>query len=94
MTRKRIVGFALLAAVVLLGALTVVVWRQSEARAVMAELDATLRRIDEVGAMRGELVRQLAAMEARPWVEEEAGQRLGMRPPEEDEIVIIAAESP
>ncbi len=92
MTRKRIIARAILAVVAVLASLTVVAWRQSAARAVLAELDAVERELAELAETRAELERAVNAMEARPWVAAEAGRRLGMRPPTEDELVITSGD--
>ena len=92
MTRERIIARAILAVAALLASLTVVAWRQSAARAVLAELDAAERELAELSETRSELARVLDAMEARPWVAAEAGRRLGMRAPAEHELVITSGD--
>ncbi len=94
MTRKRIIARAMLAIVTVLAALTVVAWRQSAARAVLAELDSVERELAEVAETRAELGRAVDVMEARPWVAAEARRRLGMRPPAESELVITSGDHP
>ena len=84
---------ATLAAVVLLGALGLVVWRQGRALEALAELDATRRERSLLAADQGELERRIQQLQSRGRVVPEARRRLGMRTPEAAEIVILPGET-
>ena len=73
----------------LLGSLTLVVWRQSHALAVLREMDAVRRERVVAEARRAALTRRVDQLESRARVSEVAGDRLGMRLPAGDEIVIL-----
>lgn len=75
-----VVGTAL-ALAALLAALSLVTWRQSRAREVMAELDRLQREISLVTAERVELARRIQTLESRAHVVAAARERLGMRSP-------------
>ena len=68
-------------------ALAAVAWRQSATGETMAEIATLANEIVAAADRRDELERELLRMDRR-WVVEEAGRRLGMRPPTEEEIVI------
>ena len=68
-------------------ALAAVAWRQSATGETMAEIATLADEIVAAADRRDELERELLRMDRR-WVVEEAGRRLGMRPPTEEEIVI------
>ena len=68
-------------------ALAAVAWRQSAARETMADIATLADEIVVAADRRDELERELLRMDRR-WVVEEAGRRLRMRPPTEEEIVI------
>lgn len=90
MKNRHLVPRAILALAVVLASLTAVAWRQSTARETMQELAAAERELAIVIDEREELARELAAMETRPWTGREAGKRLGMRAPTENEVVIAS----
>ncbi len=73
----------------LLGSLTVVVWRQSRALEVLRELDAVKRERVVEEARRASLSRRVEQLESRARVSEVARERLGMRLPSGDELVIL-----
>ena len=77
----------------LLGSLTVVVWRQSQALAVLRELDAVRRERVIAEAQRSALVRRVEKLESRSRVSEAARAQLGMRLPSGDELVILPMRS-
>lgn len=86
--RTPVVRMALLFAF-LLGSLTLVVWRQSHALAVLRELESVQRERVMEEARRSELVRRVEQLESRTRVSAVAGARFGMRLPSGDEIVIL-----
>lgn len=88
-----VIRLALLFAL-LLGSLTLVVWRQSQALTVLRELDAVRgeRVVEE--ARRAALVRRVEQLESRARVSEAARSRLGMRLPNGEEIVILPLSEP
>ncbi len=88
--KKRIpvIRMALLFALVL-GSLTLVVWRQSHALAVQRELESVRRERVVEEARRSTLVRRVELMESRTRVSAAARERFGMRLPSGDEIVIL-----
>jgi cell division protein FtsL len=73
----------------LLGSLTLVVWRQSQALAVLRELDAVKRERVLEEARRASLVRRIESLESRSRITTEARDRFGMRLPTGDELVIL-----
>lgn len=73
----------------LLGSLTLVVWRQSHALALLSDLDRVRRDRVVEEARRSALLRRLEQLESRTRVSEEAGQQFGMRLPTGEEIVIL-----
>ena len=88
-----VVRIALLFAL-LLGSLTLVVWRQSRALAVLRELDAVRRERVVEEARRAELARRIEQLESRARVSGVAQSRFGMRLPSGDEIVILPLRAP
>jgi cell division protein FtsL len=88
------VAQATVAAVALLGALGLVVWRQGRAREALAELDVARREKGQLVAEQAELERSIQRLESRSRVVPEARRRLGMRTPEAAEIVILPGEAP
>jgi len=78
---------------ILLASLTAVAWRQSTTRETMAALDAADRELALAADEHEEVVRELTALESRPWIGAEAARRLGMRPPSEQEVVITSGGS-
>ena len=72
-----------------LAALSAVAWRQSTALETMEELESVKRELALAADEREELTRRLMLMEGRPWVGEQAAERLGMRSPSEREVMIL-----
>lgn len=75
-------------------ALTAVAWRQSATRDTLAEIDRLSRELAVAADAREELARDVLALQARRRVAEEAGRRLGLRPPREEEVVIASGRLP
>jgi hypothetical protein len=73
----------------LLLSLGLVVWRQARALEALAELDGVRGRRAVLAAERTELARRIQRLESRGWVVPRAERRLGLRPPQADEIVIL-----
>jgi cell division protein FtsL len=73
----------------LLGALTMVIWRQSLALETLGELDQLRDNRALAEAERSELVRKIDELESRATVVAAAQARLGMRVPSAHEIVIM-----
>ena len=71
-------------------ALTVVAWRQSTTRETMEEIGRLSRELAVAADEREELARDVLGLEQRPWVVAEAARRLGLRPPREEEVVIMS----
>lgn len=88
-----VIRLALLFAL-LLGSLTLVVWRQSQALAVLRELDGVRKERVLEEARRAALVRRVEQLESRARVSEAARARLGMRLPTGEEIVILPLGEP
>lgn len=78
----------------LLGSLTLVVWRQSRALAMLRDLDVVRRERVLEEARRALLERRVDALESRARVSAEAGARFGMRLPTGKEIVILPLSDP
>lgn len=78
----------------LLGSLTLVVWRQSYALEVLRELDGVRRERVVAEARRAALTRRVEQLESRARVSEVARARFGMRLPSGDEIVILPLREP
>jgi cell division protein FtsL len=73
----------------LLGSLTLVVWRQSRALEMQRTLEAVRRERAVEESRRTALLRRVEQLESRTRVSEAAGARLGMRLPAGDELVIL-----
>ncbi|HEX6008433.1 MAG TPA: hypothetical protein VFY80_10745 [Burkholderiales bacterium] len=73
----------------LLCALTLVIWRQSDALATLRELDRVRAARALAEAERSDLLRDIEHLESRAVVVTAAGDRLGMRVPSVHEIVIL-----
>lgn len=84
----------ILALVAFGSALTAVAWRQSTTRDTLAELDRLSRELAVAADAREELARDVLVLEERRRVVEEAGRRLGLRPPSEEEMVIASGRLP
>lgn len=78
----------------LLGSLTLVVWRQSHALTVLRELEAVRRERAVEEARRSALSRRVEELESRGRVSAAARERLGMRVPTGSEIVILPLAEP
>ena len=85
---------ATVAALGLLGALGLVVWRQARALEALALLDTSRREKALLIADHAELERRIQQLESRARVVPRARETLGMRTPEATEIVILAGEAP
>jgi cell division protein FtsL len=78
----------------LLGSLTLVVWRQSRALAVLREMEAVRHERVLEEARRSALHRRVEQLESRARVSEVARDRFGMRLPSGEEIVILPLRDP
>lgn len=78
----------------LLGSLTLVVWRQSHALAALRELEAVRRERVVEEARRAALSRRVEQLESRARISNVARKRFGMRLPSGDEIVILPLREP
>lgn len=91
--RSTTVRMALVLAL-LLGSLTMVVWRQSHALAVLRDLEAVRHERVVEEARRSALSRRVEELESRTRVSAVARTRFGMRLPSGDEIVILPLAPP
>jgi cell division protein FtsL len=73
----------------LLAALTLVIWRQSQALETLRDLDKLRDSRALAEAERSDLLRKIEHLESRDYVVGAARARLGMRVPSADEIVIL-----
>lgn len=73
----------------LLAALALVIWRQSDVLATLRELDALRDARALAEAERADLLREIERLESRAVVVAAARSRLGMRVPAHQEIVIM-----
>lgn len=78
----------------LLASLTLVVWRQSRALAMLRGLESVRQERVLEEARRASLERRVGHLESRSRVSEEAGARFGMRLPTGREIVILPLREP
>ena len=78
----------------LLGALTMVIWRQSQAFETLRALDELRDQRALAEAERSDLTRKIEHLESRATVVAAAGTRLGMRVPSAAEIVILPLQGP
>jgi hypothetical protein len=78
----------------LLGSLTVVVWRQSQALEMLRALDSVRSERALAESQRAGLARRIERLESRVWVSEAASSRLDMRLPSGREIVILPMMEP
>ena len=78
----------------LLGALTMVIWRQSQAFGTLRALDQLRDERALAEAERSELGRKIENLESRAVVVAAANARLGMRVPSAAEIVILPLQGP
>ena len=92
---KRFSGASLiaLAMAALLGALTLVTWRQNRALESLADLDTVRAEVSLALAEREELERRIRQLESRAHVVA-AATELGMHMPEAAEIVYLAEDQP
>ena len=89
MRRGAHVGRWALLLALLLGSLTLVVWRQSHALVVLRQLDEVRQERVLEEARRASLMRRIESLESRGRVTVEARTRFGMRLPMGTEIVIL-----
>lgn len=78
----------------LLGSLTLVVWRQNHALTVQRELESVRHERVVEQARRAALARRVEQLESRARVSEAARYRFGMRLPSGDELVILPLREP
>ena len=88
----RLAG-GVVAAVLLLGSLGMVTWRQSRALETLARLDEIRSRTSVAVAEQVELERHIQWLESRGRVVPAARRRLGMHTPDASEQVILSAEA-
>jgi cell division protein FtsL len=95
MNRRRWGFLSLLALgfAALLGALSLVTWRQARAREILAEVDRVRTEIALAEAEESELVRRIQYLESRSRVREWAMANLGMHQPTGEEIVLLEGRS-
>ena len=93
MTGTIRIGRVILVLILYAGALTIVAWRQSTTRETMEEIAGLSRELAIAAEERELLNRDLLGLEQRRWVVAEAGRRLGLRPPREEEVVFVAGGS-
>ena len=93
MTQFSGASLVALAMAALLGALTLVAWRQSRALESLAELDTVRSEVSLALAEREELDRRIRRLESRAHVVE-AASRIGMHTPEASEIVYLTGGQP
>jgi cell division protein FtsL len=88
---SRLTGTTLvaLAVALLLTALSLVAWRQSRAREALAVLDQVRRERTLQEAEKEELLRRIRHLESRGYVVREAQERLGLRVPDDSEMVFL-----
>lgn len=79
---------------VLLGSLTLVVWRQSQALEMQRALESVRRERALAESERAALLRRVEQLESRARVSEAARSRLDMRLPSGTEIVILPMSEP
>ncbi len=73
----------------LLAALTLVIWRQSDVLATLRELDKLRDDRALAEAERSALLREIERLESRPVVAAAARSRLGMRVPQAHEMIFL-----
>src|SRR5690606_28773998 len=85
----RLAGTTLvaLAVALVLSALSLVAWRQSRALEALATLDGVRRERSLQEAEKEELLRQIRHLESRGRVVRDAEERLGLRVPDDSEMV-------
>ena len=93
MSGRARMGRAVLVLALYAAALTMVAWRQSTTRETIEEIGRLSRELAVVADEREELARDVLGLEQRRWVVAEAGRRLGLRPPREEEVVITSGGS-
>ena len=97
MTTRRTPGFVPwvgVVAVVLLGSLGFVVWRQARALEGLVDLAQVRTELGLAIDERVDLERHIQVLESRARVVPEARHLLGMRTPNASEIVILPGEAP
>lgn len=85
---------AAFAAILLVGSLGLVTWRQSRAFETLARLDDIRSRTSLAVAERVELDRHIQWLESRARVVPEARERLGMHTPDASELVYLSGDAP
>jgi len=93
MTGRVRMGRAILVLALYAAALTTVAWRQSTTRETIEEIGRLSRELAVEADEREALARNVLSLEQRRWVAAEAGRRLGLRPPREEEVVITSGGS-
>lgn len=78
----------------LLGSLTLVVWRQSQALEMLRDLEAVRQERVLEEARRSAYARRVEELESRARVSTDARERLGMRVPDGRELVILPLTDP
>jgi cell division protein FtsL len=78
----------------LLGSLTLVVWRQSRALEMQRSLELVRQERVVEESRRTALLRRVEQLESRTRVSQAAGARLGMRLPSGEELVILPLAAP
>lgn len=96
MSGTRISGTirVILAFTLLLASLTTVVWRQSRAHEALRELDRVRREHAVARGERAMLQRELQRLSSRGYVIDAAAERLRMRVPEGEEIILVPEPRP
>ncbi len=91
---RRLAGTSLvaLATAILLGALSLVAWRQARALEALERLDEINREWGLGSAEKEELQRRIRFLESRGRVVPEAVERIDMKKPQAAEIVILSGE--
>lgn len=74
----------------MLGALSLVVWRQTRGASLAGELRALETERSAAEAERLELVARIQRLQSRARIARVAGERLGLHLPSEEEIVLLA----
>ena len=78
-----------IACAALLGALSMVVWRQSRALEALRALDAARAEHVMLESARASVIREIELLESRSRIVATAGARLGLHVPSGNEIVIL-----
>ncbi len=81
-----------LAAAALLASLSLVAWRQARAMEALEDVDILRREVSLGEAERADLLRRVHVLESRGRVVRDAWERLGMRVPTGNEVVLLPGE--